>query len=353
MSFDNKSSNRLATSNSGVLGWHAAAWQSIVGEKSRWPHAVLLKGERGIGKLAFAQELAKGLLCERSETLKSCGDCTGCNLIAAALHPDFRDVVPAAASPEIDEIALDRARDKAKKPSALILIEQIRELTDYVNIRSQRDVGKVIALYPAESLNVNAANALLKMLEEPPPRTYFLLITHGAQKLLPTLLSRCRQIALPAPDRQQALGWLAAHGIRQPELSLAQAGGAPLQAAGFDADYWVQRASLLAHLTAPRFDPLATAEALRRHEMVCTVDWLQKWVFDLIFLKVVGKIRYYPDCGEVLSKLVNGLDSREMIRFSKELSDQREVAGHSLNAQLFTEQLMLSYSHLLRSGRNG
>ncbi|MBC7945333.1 MAG: DNA polymerase III subunit delta' [Burkholderiales bacterium] len=339
----------MATSSSGILGWHTAVWQSIVTGKSRWPHAVVLKGDRGIGKLAFAQELAKGLLCEKSTTLKGCGDCTGCNLMAAANHPDFRFVVPAAASHQID----DKPRDNAKKPSALILIEQIRELIDYVNIRAQRGAGKVIVLYPAESLNINAANALLKSLEEPPPNTYFLLITHGAQKLLPTLLSRCRQIALPAPDREQALAWLVAQGVAQPELSLAQAGDAPLQAAEFDDDYWAHRASLLRHLTAGRFDPLGAAEALHRHEMARVVDWLQKWIFDLIFLKAVGKIRYYPDCSDALRKLINGLSSRDMIRFSNELSDQRGLASHSLNAQLFTEQLMLSYSRLLRSARHG
>lgn len=332
--------------DSNILDWHRSTWQSLVADKPQWPHAVLLKGNEGIGKLLFAQQLAKGLLCEKSVTMDACGSCTGCRWMACTIHPDFKVMTSEVLADETDE----KASDKAKKPRTQILIEQIRELSYYINIGAQRTMGKVVLLHPAEALNANAANALLKMLEEPPPQTFFLLVSHGPQKLLPTLMSRCRQIGLPAPAASDALTWLVGQGAFNPELSLAQAGGAPLRAAELDGDgdYWQQRSVLLRHLTAVEFDALAAADEAHKMDGARVLDWLHQWVYDLVFLKMNGKIRYHLDCAGRLTALSNRLESVNMLRYFRELSGQRRIVDHPLNARLFIEQLMLSYSRLLR-----
>lgn len=340
----------MPTSNRNVFPWHACIWRKLAAEKLSWPHAVLIKGASGIGKRAFAQTLARGLLCAKSDTLAACDECTSCRWMDSGIHPDFMRIIPENLTAEAEQKSRDPAK---KKPSASILIEQIRELNDYVNIPSQNNAGKVIILYPAEILNLNAANALLKMLEEPPPTVYFVLITHSARNLTPTLSSRCRKIALPGAERKEALAWLLGQGTLQAELGLAQAGDAPTRAAEFDEEYWSQRALLLRYLTAADFVPLAAAEALRRYDVSRLIDWLQKWIYDLFFLKVAGKIRYYPDCAAGLAETGKAMSHDDMLRFFRELSGHRKIASHPLNAQLFIEHLMLSYSHLLRSEQHG
>jgi DNA polymerase-3 subunit delta' len=93
-------------------------------------------------------------------------------------------------------------------PVKQISIEQIRKLTEFVYMTGHQNGYKIILIYPAESMNSAAANALLKKLEEPPADVLFLLVTHQAQHLLPTIRSRCQQIAMPIPDVQSSIDWL-------------------------------------------------------------------------------------------------------------------------------------------------
>ena len=109
---------------------------------------------------------------------------------------------------------------------------------------------------------MNAANALLKSLEEPPPATHFLLVAHRPQQLLPTIMSRCQRIGLRVPDAETAGAWLAGQGVRQAELALAHTGNAPLAALELEGtEYWGARAAFLRHIAAPSFDVLVAAEA--------------------------------------------------------------------------------------------
>ena len=127
---------------------------------------------------------------------------------------------------------------------------------DFINLTSCQTGGKTIVLYPAETLNVNAANALLKSLEEPPPNTRFMLVAHRPSYLPATVISRCQQIVLPTPPVAVAEQWLREQGVAEPALSLAQTGNAPLAALALDdGEFWQQRKSLLAGLAAPSVEP--------------------------------------------------------------------------------------------------
>src|SRR5690606_27063109 len=109
----------------------------------------------------------------------------------------------------------------AKTPSKEIKIDQIRALADFMNISTHRQGMRVILLYPAEALNTAAANALLKTLEEPPPNTMFLLVSNSLDRLLPTILSRCRKFALTMPGKDEALQWLNEQGVADADAWLA------------------------------------------------------------------------------------------------------------------------------------
>ena len=120
-----------------------------------------------------------------------------------------------------------------KQPSIEIKVDQVRELADFLYVRSHRGGVRLALVHPAEDMNENAANALLKGLEEPPAGAMFILVSHRPAQLLPTIRSRCVAVPVPIPPREAALQWLLSQNIKEAERWLAYAGGAPLRAVDY------------------------------------------------------------------------------------------------------------------------
>lgn len=324
-----------------ALEWHEHVFQRLIATKATLPHALLLRGPRGIGKLAFARALAQALLCEvPAENGRSCGVCRACAWLETGSHPDYRQIEPESESTD--------SADGEKKSSA-ISVDQIRALPDFINLSSHRGESKVVVIHPAEMLNVNAANALLKNLEEPPPRTYFMLVTHRPHQLLPTIKSRCQHIALAAPDTAAATAWLTEKGVRRPEVALAHVGNAPLLALELDdTEYWGARAAFMRHLTALDVDVWSAGEAVRDFPIPYAIAWLQKWSYDLVFHRILGTVRYNPDHSEAVSRIASKIDLRAAVRFHREMVKLQRIANHPLNARLFIENVLLAYRDLVQ-----
>ena len=326
--------------------WHKTEFDQLLKRRTQLPHAVLLRGVQGIGKLAFAEAVAASLLCESPRPDGSaCGHCTACGWMRQGSHPDFRRIEPESLA---DSREAEQGGERKEKTSSQIPVEQVRSIADFINISSHRGGVKVALIHPAESLNANAANALLKNLEEPPPRTYFLLVSHRWHQLLPTIKSRCQQIALPLPSAESACDWLKQQGSRDPDLALAQAGGAPLLAVTYDEEHWQQRMGFLKAISGRGLDALAVAEQFRDLAPAQIVGWLQKWSFDLVSLKVTGSIRYNPDFAAAISATVECIDLMGAMRFLRQMVRLQRIVSHPLNARLFLEELLLTYSALLR-----
>lgn len=325
--------------------WHAGAFRGLLDNRPTLPHALLLSGARGIGKLAFARALAQALLCESaSHGEPACGACSACAWFDTGSHPDFRQVEPTA---ESNHAEVEEGEKNEKKKSIIISIDQIRALTELIALSSHQGHAKVIVIHPAEMMNVSAANALLKNLEEPPARTYFLLVTHRLQQVLPTIKSRCRHVTLQTPEPSVAQAWLKAQGVDEPALALAQAGGAPLLALELDdPEYWGTRAAFLRRLSAPDLQPIAAAEALRDIPIPQAVSWLQKWTYDLIYSRHTGCVRYNPDHAQALKQAGARFDYLATVRFHRELVRLQRAVHHPLNPRLFLSQLMIGYCEL-------
>ena len=313
------------------------------------PHALLLRGGRGIGKLAYAEALAHALLCEDPKPDGSaCAQCTACGWMGQGSHPDFRRLEPESLTGQKEPD--QESGEKKDKASTQIPVEQVRGIADFINISSHRGGVKIVLIHPAESLNANAANALLKNLEEPPPRTYFLLVTHRWHQLLPTIRSRCQQVVLPRPSAAAASDWLKQQGVHNPELALAQAGGSPLLAAELDEEYWQQRAWFLKAISGKGLDALALAGELRDHAPTLVVNWLQKWAYDLVCHKVTGKSSYNPDFAAAISVAAGRVELPEAVRFLRKMVRLQRIVSHPLNTRLFFEELLLTYAALQRHG---
>jgi len=222
--------------------WNQPILDSLRAMRARLPHAFLLHGPRGVGKLELAERVAQFLLCEHADAAKRpCDKCDACRWYVAGNHPDFRRVEPEAIAkvpPAVEEegeegSTVEAPARRTKQPSIVITVDQVRALADFLNLRSHRGALRVALVYPAEDMNANAANAVLKGLEEPPAGAMFILVSHRPARLLPTIRSRCVAIPVPIPPREAAIGWLKQQGAEAAERWLAYAGGAPVQALAY------------------------------------------------------------------------------------------------------------------------
>jgi DNA polymerase-3 subunit delta' len=298
------------------------------------------------------ETFAQALLCENVRPDgHACGACASCGWFAQNNHPDYRRVRPEALEDEpggeAEEGAEPASKSKSTKaPSKEIKIEQVRGLADFMNISTHRQGLRVVVLYPAESLNMPASNALLKTLEEPPPGTVFLLASNSVDRLLPTILSRCRKFALPMPGHDEALAWLKEQGVQDADSWLREQGGAPLAAmAEAEAGSREDMEALLHFLANPAVDgALRAAEKLSKASLPALVAWQQRWLYDVFSLKLSGKIRYYPRYQRELAALAGRVQTANLNRAIKAAGERRAVADHPLSAKLFVEDMLLEYT---------
>jgi DNA polymerase-3 subunit delta' len=337
-----------------IFPWQSDAWSQLQQMHARLPHAILFHGPEGVGKTVFAERFAQSMLCQSTLTNgHPCGQCESCNWFSQYSHPDYRRVRPEifeedGGADEGDEGEGKKSAKASKTPSKEIKIDQIRALADFMNISTHRQGMRIVLLYPAEALNTAAANALLKTLEEPPPHTLFLLVSNGLDRLLPTILSRCRKFALAMPPLEDALEWLKAQGVKDADAWLAEQGGAPLAAhMAAQSDVREVMDDLLRQLAKPNAEgALKTADRLQKTPAVELVAWLQRWLYDVFSMKLSGRIRYYPRYRKELEALAKQVETSHLLQALKAANERRAIAEHPLSAKLFIEDMLLEYSQL-------
>ena len=316
-------------------------------------HALLLHGPGAVGQFELGLALATGWLCEAGDiTLRPCGHCASCHLMAAHMHPDFFLLVPDAlreplgwqAAEEGDE---GNATSKAK-PSKFIRVEQMRSAIDWGHKTMSRGRAKVILAHPAQAMNETAANALLKTLEEPVGSLRLVLTAHDPEVLLPTVRSRCQRLRLEIPPQDQALAWLSQQGLARPEVLLAAAGGQPIEALamateGVDSDAWER---LPGALRGGRAATVANWPLSR------LVDALQKLCHDLMCLRAQAAPRYFS--AAPLAPLVQPSAPQwpALTQWAQELTQAARHDEHPWHAGLRSEALIGQGARLWQTPRN-
>lgn len=322
----------------GILPWQADLWTLLAG-RSQHAHAYLLHGPAGIGKRALAERLMALLLCQRPAADGACGSCKGCMLLAAHTHPDHYILEP-------EEV------DKA------IRVDQVRQLVGFVTQTAQLGGRKVILLEPAEAMNLNAANALLKSLEEPAGDTVMLLISHQPSRLLPTVKSRCVQQSCPLPSREQSLDWLAA---RLPELStgerqelLALAANSPLAALSlYGAGVLAMRKQVVEgvkSLLKRQQSASQLAEAWNSIPLLLLFDWFCEWAHLILRCQMAGDEAELgaADMQKVIQYLGQKTSAAKLLVLQDWLLAHRQkVLGKAnLNRVLLLEALLVQWASL-------
>ncbi len=311
----------------------SSPWNRLTAMLDRLPHALLLHGALGLGKLALAERFAQLLVCEdQKQGMQPCGRCDGCRWFLAGSHPDIRFLEPESMArnlPEPEEG--EEAKAKDRKPSNQIRVEQARELGNFVNVVSHRGGRRVAIIHPAEDMNAATANSLLKTLEEPPAGAFFLLVSHRPARLLPTIRSRCVSIPVPVPDARAAEAWLGAQGVKNARGWLAFAGGAPRRALDYATG---ERGEAIERvLRGIASGNLASLEEIRvREELEPLAEVLQKMALDRAFAALAGRTKYggTPAPG----------NARAWLSYAREMGRNRVLTRHPLNLKLFAAEML-------------
>ncbi len=297
------------------------------------PHALLLSGQSGVGKAAFSHWLARLLLCQdRTVADGPCGQCASCVQLNAGSHPDYYEVRPA-------------------EDATVIKVDQIRELSGKLSFTSHQGGFQVVVLNPADSMNLNAANSLLKTLEEPSDNTVLILVSERPARLPATVRSRCQQLRIAVPDRQTALDWLTGQGFGKiAETCLQLTHGAPLdalkQAEQGSIDARRERFTALVGILENRVSPLEVARSWSKDTDFQGLRWMREWLMDLLRVGMTGQTERVrcPDLQDGLAALAKRLDSRILFGLLERIDNSLCLTASSLNKELLTEDILLAWA---------
>lgn len=314
-----------------IYSWQQPQWQKFITQNSssNLPHAIMLSGNRGLGKSLFAKAMAETLLCSDA-TSSACGKCRSCKLIQNGSHPDLSVLRP----------------EQAKKA---IKIEQIRTIIDVVVNKPQLGGCQVVIIEPAEAMNLAAANALLKTLEEPPGNLFFILVAVTSFKLPATIRSRCQNIVFYPPSSKLALEFLQDRETDQQQMPLALqlAGNAPLLALELLQQealpsYFELRARVL-QLMQNSLDPISFASGTLGVDLEWALCVVQILLLDILKLKFTLNPTHIQniDKVEVLQDLASRFSANGLSSSLDKITHLRARLVNNLNELLLLEDLAL------------
>ncbi len=317
--------------------WQQRQWRRLTADLAGLPHALLLAGQPGLAKREFARELARLSLCGQPAAGSACGTCKGCLLFRAGTHPDFALTEPA-------------------EEGRAITVDQVRALVGFATARPHTATTKVVLLVPAERMNLNAANALLKVLEEPPPDNLFLLVSDDPGGLPPTVRSRCQRVQFSPPAPAEGRAWLETALAEKGDAAilLELSGGAPLAALALaGGELYPRRMALLEDLERlwkGQGDPVACAERWLALGPGASLAWLQGAVADLLKLSMLptgtAARLANPDLASRLHALGRGSERCRFFHFADTLARARSLLTGPLEARLLLEDILIRWSEL-------
>lgn len=292
-------------------------------EGQRLGHAPLIHGPRGIGKRDLGDWLARLLLCSEPGEQGACGACQSCRFFEVGTHPDL--------------FIIEVPEDKQG-----IGVDQVRGLIERLQLTASLGSNRVGMIPQADAMNRNAANALLKTLEEPPPGAWLILLSEQPARLPATIRSRCQQLPLRAPDPEMTEPWLAeacpdaAQADREAALQLSA--GAPLAARDMLVSGGLETGlSILDDLVEGR----PQGEVLERWQAdpAATWQWLARWLA-VVTARASGAGGWQP-AGK---RLPEGVDRRALARlWQMALDGHREAERGVVRQDLLLGRWLLEW----------
>ncbi len=321
----------------------------------RVPHSLLLAGAQGIGKKRFALELAKAFVCQTPNNFEACDKCAACIRADkfAFPKPDDKDAHLKVIFSEHADVGLVIPYNKN------ILVDAVRDLEKEANFRPYEGKARFFLIDDAEKLNTakdNAANALLKTLEEPPPTSYIFLITSRPDALLPTILSRCQTIRfapIPAKEIEDHLLETKQFSSDDAKLTAKLSRGSIGHALAMDLEKCrSQRETMMQVLESllikkDRVILLRTAEemsdAKNKDNYNASLETLESLIHD-VWTLTLGEDEesvVNADIGIKLKKLAETAESKRLAEWLVEIEIMRENFNVNLNRKIATDALLM------------
>jgi DNA polymerase III subunit delta' len=324
--------------------WHLSQWQNFghLLEQQKLPHAIMLAGPKDIGKGQLARALAYRILCESPAEGLACGRCRGCELNKAGTHPDLSCLSP-------------------EDGSRAIKVDQVREVTQFLSKTAQQGGYKLVIIDPAESMNTNSANALLKSLEEPSGKTLLILVCHNPGAVLPTIRSRCQITYLPMPGKESLISWLSPLlSAKSPDVEdlLIQAGGAPLAAlALLEGDELQKRERRLQDwikLSLGQTSAIEVAAEWQDEDGPLIVEWYLSWLLAISRWQMGASDSLVAKAPEEWRVVLELIAPKLLHRYLEKvlLTKRQLLSGANPNKQLLLEELLFDWVALMRLSRN-
>lgn len=310
-------------------------------------HALLIKGEEGIGKWSLALAITAALLCEAPEDdLEPCGKCRACQQIASLSHPDLT--------------VLKKGEPLAPtNVKTVIPVSDVQEMIRRIGKRGYQSERHIVIIRHAEDMDVQAQNNILKTLEDPPEDVYFFLTSIHTEKILPTIISRCRILMVHPWKYEEILASLKSEGLSGPRAEAAafEAGGSFGKAFRIarDSDYWEFRSEVIHDFLECRERSQISEIGIKWKDRKEDADAL----FSILesFFSNILHIKYDKSCTRIKTEdipqkwltFAHHSEMSRILELKEKVTYSRRQIAFSINFQAVVEQLLLSFLEALDS----
>lgn len=326
-------------------------------ESHRLPGALLFSGEEGIGKKLFALEIARALNCRSPRGVQGCGECSSCQRIGKFNYPQSEE------SDDWKNIIWTNHGDVGivVAPKRVLLVAQMRQIEREANFRPFEGKARVFLIDEADKLNEPAANALLKVLEEPPPTSHLILLTSQPAMLLPTIRSRCQVVLFSPLNPAEIEEFL----IRNQKVSTKEAAlrariarGSIGRALASDVSMLIDQRSAMLEvlnalaLTGDRLQLLRSSEELNearyKDEYEARLDMLETLIRDALALAVGTPHTQIinVDLLSQLSRISQRITTTQAAAWITQIEELREQLIVNINRKVATDALFMSMASL-------
>ncbi len=292
-------------------------------------NALLVYAGVNSGQEQLVQQLVNFMLCSQPSNLQACGVCSACVLFREGNHPDYFVLC---------------GDDSEERKVLQIKVEQIRELTTFANRSQHVSSCKIIVLPRISELNLNSANALLKILEEPPSNCFFILQADNLNQVLPTIKSRCFKYRLNLPSWQQALELVQLKS--NAEFWLRYFNGEPFFEVPLSDNQLEQYQQTLLKPSIESIFALSKDLDPKKIGMKTLVEFLLKWLADLLALRQNANLTYFAAHAPELQNLIPRLNLQKLFNLQEDLIFLNEWHAHPLNHKLQFENILYKYQQL-------
>lgn len=316
-----------------LYSWQSNDYEAIVRLFLTNSQTALLIGKEGLGITQLVKVLIERLLCLSPQGIYSCGKCKSCELLINSEHPDLYTL---------------SAQTAESKKSQYITTEQVRDMINYANLSPHYASYKIILIPDTHELSISAANALLKIIEEPPSHAIFILVCYNLGEVLPTLKSRCQKYL-----------------INPPQDLLTLASSSPNLTTTNNSEFWLQYYdncplftpeindgsfnTLLKALYTPSveniFALIAELEA-KNFSFEFFIEFMLKWLSDIITFYLTNTLNYFGQWQQSIEPLMKRFDIEEAFLLSDRLSFLSKWTRHPLSHKIQATNLLFSYQAL-------